>query len=344
MLLRPLSSTSSSRPLPSSVTRTTISSPAETRTSTADASACRVALLRASPRTASRSGATVAPTRERTGPSMRTVGWNFMVAAARSTIRSISVCTSVVASMVPKREDRAPDVLDGAVELVDRALEPSGDLGRHGHPRRALEAETDREEPLDDQVVQVAADAVPVLQQRRAAAGPRATGRSGERAPPARRSSPAGPRRRRRTRPRCRPSRRGRARPPRRCATRAAPRWPGRGCGQPKVEEGSTARGSAARSRTAIASPLRTTCAASDWCIGRSRIAARSAATPETTRSSRRLAVGADHHPRDVGPGDLAGPVRHQLEGVRGPGSASERSAVISAVARSQSWRRSACS
>ena len=206
---------------------------------------------RASPRTASRSGATSAPTTDRTGPSIRSVGRNFRVAAARSTM-PLDLGLHVRAGVHgPQREDGPADVLDGPVELVDRPLEAGRRHRGRSATRAALsQAEPDREQPLDDQVVQVASDAVAVLQQVQPLLSPRGTGRSGGPAPPARRSSPAGPRPRRRSRPRALASRPGRAHLPRRCPTRAAPRPPGPRLGHPRLEDGSTARGSAARSRT----------------------------------------------------------------------------------------------
>ena len=89
------------------------------------------------------------------------------------------------------------------------------------------------------------------------------------------------------------------------------------------------------------ASPVRTTCAgqgAAPWAVRAS--ASRSASAPETTRSSSVSRVRAGDHPGDVGPGDLAGAVGHGLQGVVALASASASSAVISAVALSQCWRR----
>ncbi|GAB3197218.1 hypothetical protein GCM10027062_08460 [Nocardioides hungaricus] len=60
-------------------------------------------------------------------------------------------------------EDRAPDVPDGAVQLVDRRLEPGRRLGALGLHGEALQAQPDREEPLDHEVVQVPPDPLVVL-------------------------------------------------------------------------------------------------------------------------------------------------------------------------------------
>ena len=79
MFARPLSRTLSGIPRPLSVTDSTISFPADTTTVTAVASACRDAFESASPRTASRSGATEAPISVRTGPLKRRVGRNLRV-------------------------------------------------------------------------------------------------------------------------------------------------------------------------------------------------------------------------------------------------------------------------
>ena len=71
---------------------------------------------------------------------------------------------------------------------------------------------------------------------------------------------------------------------------------------------------------TEIASPVRTTCAASECCIGTPRIASRSAVDARDHAQLEGVAVGPGDHPCDVGPGHLSGPVGHQLEGVPAPG------------------------
>jgi hypothetical protein len=61
-------------------------------------------------------------------------------------------------------EDRPPDLLDGAVQLVHVAADPLGQLRPDhlsGHP---LQPQPDREQPLDDLVVQVAGDPVAVFE------------------------------------------------------------------------------------------------------------------------------------------------------------------------------------
>ena len=94
----------------------------------------------------------------------RSDGRNFNVAAALSTRCVSSVCTSAAPSAVPEGEDRSPDVLDRGVEIVDRGLGSPLISATSDDPTHALQAETDGEEPLDDEVVQVAADAVTVLE------------------------------------------------------------------------------------------------------------------------------------------------------------------------------------
>ena len=64
-----------------------------------------------------------------------------------------------------EREDGPPDVLDGVVQIVHGPLQPSRELRVLRHPAGPLEAEPDREEPLDDEVVKVSPDPVTVLEQ-----------------------------------------------------------------------------------------------------------------------------------------------------------------------------------
>ena len=61
-------------------------------------------------------------------------------------------------------EDRRPDPLDRRVEIVDRELHSLRGLGIEQTERR-LEREPDREELLDDRVVQIHRDALTVLEQ-----------------------------------------------------------------------------------------------------------------------------------------------------------------------------------
>ena len=63
-------------------------------------------------------------------------------------------------------EDRRPDIPDGVVQRVDRTQDPGGSFppGEDGHG--PLECHAGRIQPLDDLVVQVAGDPVPVGIQR----------------------------------------------------------------------------------------------------------------------------------------------------------------------------------
>ena len=66
-----------------------------------------------------------------------------------------------------QREDRLTDLLDRLVELVDRPGHALGRGVRHVvDARRALQHHPGGEEPLDDEVVQVAGDAIAVLVHR----------------------------------------------------------------------------------------------------------------------------------------------------------------------------------
>ena len=106
-----------------------MSEPAVSSTETALASAWRATLDNASPRTATTSGATAASILVRIGPSKLSVGRNFRVVAARSTMRVTSAWMSLDSSSGTESEDRAPDVADRRVEVVDRDVEPRLDLG-----------------------------------------------------------------------------------------------------------------------------------------------------------------------------------------------------------------------
>ena len=142
-----------------------MSPPASRWTSTFDAPACLLMFESASPSTARRSGATAGLTRVRTGPTNVTVGRNFRVASARSAIRLTSVWMSEDDSAEPSAKIDPADVLDRGVQVVDRLLETRGDLRPLGLAGGALQSEPDREQPLDHEVVQVAADPVPILEQ-----------------------------------------------------------------------------------------------------------------------------------------------------------------------------------
>ena len=168
MLRSPLSWTRPSRPRPSSATLSTTSSPA--REHDVDGAARRRAGWRwTAPPRAPRAGP--APGRRstsvRTGPSKRSVGRNFSVPAARSTIRVTSAWMSASRVRGRQREDRPADVLDGGVQVVDGLARAAGVTSARSASRgRALQAEADGEQPLDHQVVQVAADPVAVLEDR----------------------------------------------------------------------------------------------------------------------------------------------------------------------------------
>ena len=102
------------------------------------ASACRATLDSASPSTARGAAATAGGDDELlTGPTKRTLGRNFSVRAARShEVERPSRRTSAESSADAEREDRAPDVLDRLVEVVDGAPRPGrrprGSLGDPG--------------------------------------------------------------------------------------------------------------------------------------------------------------------------------------------------------------------
>src|SRR3954454_3080670 len=56
-------------------------------------------------------------------------------------------------------EDRTADVLDRRVEVVDGTGDAIGEVGPIGeHAGRVLQAESDGEQPLDDEVVEVPTD------------------------------------------------------------------------------------------------------------------------------------------------------------------------------------------
>ena len=65
-------------------------------------------------------------------------------------------------------EDRRAHVLDGLVQVVDRALEPARHVGVHHLLRGSLHVEPDGEQTLDDHVVQVARDPLALLEHREA--------------------------------------------------------------------------------------------------------------------------------------------------------------------------------
>ena len=65
----------------------------------------------------------------------------------------------------PQPEDVVAQVADHPVELVDRALDARRGLGRARHQRRALQPHADREQRLDDAVVELLGDALALLHQ-----------------------------------------------------------------------------------------------------------------------------------------------------------------------------------
>ena len=141
-------------------------------TCTLVARACLEALDSASPRTASRCGAVSSPTRVRTGPSSCNVGRNLSVAAARSTSRVSSVCRSAASSEAPRAK------IDRRMSLMVASRSSTAVLDAlPGHrvvrqPRLTrLQPQADREQALDHQVVQVAADPVAVLEESQALLG-----------------------------------------------------------------------------------------------------------------------------------------------------------------------------
>ena len=113
--------------------------------------------------------------------------------------------------------------------------------------------------------------------------------------------------------------------------------------GQSSRDEGSTARGSVARSSTETGRPVRTTRLASDFSIGRACMASRSTGAPATTSRCRSwgsepLTTQATSAPDT----DLARSAT--ACSARSVGVSSESREVISTVALNQAWRRSASS
>jgi hypothetical protein len=61
-------------------------------------------------------------------------------------------------------EDGRPDVADGDVEVLDRGVDPVGDLRPLREPGGPLQGEAGGEQPLDHRVVEVAGDALAILE------------------------------------------------------------------------------------------------------------------------------------------------------------------------------------
>ncbi len=96
--------------------------------------------------------------------------------------------TAVGVGLRLEREDRRADLADRVVELRDRVADASSELSVLGERERCLKGQPRREEPLDDRVVEVAGDALPVRRRgelRHAfvetGVGDRDAGRRGER-------------------------------------------------------------------------------------------------------------------------------------------------------------------
>ena len=66
------------------------------------------------------------------------------------------------ADVALQRENRRTDLGDGGVEVIDVAHEPVPDRLVGEPAQRALQAEADTEDPLDDPIVQISGDPVPV--------------------------------------------------------------------------------------------------------------------------------------------------------------------------------------
>ncbi len=102
-----------------------------------------------------------------TAPSKKVLGSTLKVGVTlgyqRDDPPAQALCASERDGCV-EREDRRPDPLDRGVEVVDRELHSSGDL-RIENPERGLQGETDREQLLDDRVVEIHCDALAVLEQ-----------------------------------------------------------------------------------------------------------------------------------------------------------------------------------
>ena len=154
-------------PIPLSRTLTDSELPsAATVTSTAVAWACLATLVMASRTTASTSPIRVPLTRVSTGPSKRTVGSKASAGVICSaTVKTVDRTPGVVGHVL-QLEDRRPDLPDGLVEVGHDSAEPLDVLRPVRARGEALQAQSGREEPLDDVVVQVEGDPVPVLQHR----------------------------------------------------------------------------------------------------------------------------------------------------------------------------------
>ena len=63
-------------------------------------------------------------------------------------------------------EDGGADVMDGVVQGVDGLADPLGPRPGRDHARRGLQGHAGGEQPLDDQVMQVAGDPVPAGEHR----------------------------------------------------------------------------------------------------------------------------------------------------------------------------------
>ena len=109
--------------------------------------------------------------------------------SASSSTSVADLCPQVGARRGTQLEDGAADVADGGVELVDGRIDPLGHVGPAGQPGGGLQLQSGGEQPLDDHVVQVPGDPLPVARAPPAAPAPPARGPAPARARPARRTS-----------------------------------------------------------------------------------------------------------------------------------------------------------
>ncbi len=98
---------------------------------------------------------------------------------------------ALAALAVLELEDRAADVADGGVEVVDRLVDPLGRPRACRSSADGLQLQAGGEEPLDHHVVQVAGDPLAVRQRPQQLRGRRPPGPGPGRARPGRRSWPA---------------------------------------------------------------------------------------------------------------------------------------------------------
>ena len=165
----PLLRVAPATPTPSSETVTTISPPLATRSTEACVAwACLATLVSASRTTAQMSSARSGSATRSTAPEKETCGGK-----PRAGVRSLAISSTrsrtppvVRVERSAQGEDARPDPPDGPVDVLDPLLDalPDPVVGPE-QGRDALQAQADREQFLDDVVVQVAGDTVAVLEE-----------------------------------------------------------------------------------------------------------------------------------------------------------------------------------